>query len=87
MSYYLLKILSWMGLIWDLKAVPPSVYRERLRSSSNQPKTRMKPRPGHHWDGCRGSGLPAHFLHSHFDLTIFEQNDLCGGAHQYCDGE
>jgi hypothetical protein len=27
-SYYLLKLMSWAGLIWDLKAVPASVYRE-----------------------------------------------------------
>jgi stearoyl-CoA desaturase (delta-9 desaturase) len=27
-SYYLLKMMSWAGLIWDLKAVPASVYRE-----------------------------------------------------------
>jgi len=27
-SYYLLKLLSWCGLIWDLKGVPASVYRE-----------------------------------------------------------
>ncbi|WP_294383133.1 acyl-CoA desaturase [Prosthecobacter sp.] len=27
-SYYLLKMLSWVGLIWDLKVVPASVYRE-----------------------------------------------------------
>jgi stearoyl-CoA desaturase (delta-9 desaturase) len=25
-SYYLLKALSWTGLIWDLKPVPPSAY-------------------------------------------------------------
>lgn len=27
-SYYLLKMMSWAGLIWDLKVVPASVYRE-----------------------------------------------------------
>jgi stearoyl-CoA desaturase (delta-9 desaturase) len=27
-SYYLLKVLSWTGLIWDLRKVPQSVYDE-----------------------------------------------------------
>ena len=27
-TYYALKVLSWTGLIWDLKRVPESVYRE-----------------------------------------------------------
>ena len=27
-SYYLLKVLSWTGLIWDLRPVPASVYAE-----------------------------------------------------------
>ncbi len=27
-SYYLLKVLSWTGLIWDLRVVPQSVYDE-----------------------------------------------------------
>jgi len=27
-TYYLLKMLSWTGFIWDLKAVPASIYRE-----------------------------------------------------------
>ena len=28
MSYYLLKLLSWTGLIWDLRPVPVNVYDE-----------------------------------------------------------
>ena len=28
LTYYLLKALSWTGLIWDLNGVPPSIYRE-----------------------------------------------------------
>jgi stearoyl-CoA desaturase (Delta-9 desaturase) len=31
-SYYGLKILSWCGLIWDLKAVPGRVYEEAAQS-------------------------------------------------------
>jgi stearoyl-CoA desaturase (delta-9 desaturase) len=27
-SYYLLKVLSWTGLVWDLRKVPQSVYDE-----------------------------------------------------------
>jgi stearoyl-CoA desaturase (Delta-9 desaturase) len=27
-TYYVLKCLSWTGFIWDLKAVPASIYRE-----------------------------------------------------------
>ncbi len=27
-TYYGLKILSWLGIIWDLKPVPASIYRE-----------------------------------------------------------
>ena len=31
LTYYGLKILSWLGLIWDLKPVPSSVYHEVRR--------------------------------------------------------
>jgi stearoyl-CoA desaturase (delta-9 desaturase) len=27
-SYYLLKMLSWMGIIWDLRPVPAHIYEE-----------------------------------------------------------
>lgn len=27
-TYYGLKVLSWLGLIWDLKPVPQSIYKE-----------------------------------------------------------
>jgi stearoyl-CoA desaturase (delta-9 desaturase) len=27
-TFYLLKALSWTGLIWELKTVPASVYEE-----------------------------------------------------------
>ncbi|MBC7782926.1 MAG: acyl-CoA desaturase, partial [Burkholderiales bacterium] len=30
-TYYVLKALSWTGLIWGLKAVPVSVYEEARR--------------------------------------------------------
>jgi stearoyl-CoA desaturase (delta-9 desaturase) len=32
-TYYVLKTLSWMGLIWDLKTVPRSVFEEAQRLS------------------------------------------------------
>lgn len=31
LTYYLLKCLSWVGLIWDLKSVPPSVRSNHAR--------------------------------------------------------
>ena len=27
-SYYLLKLLSWCGIVWDLKPVPAQIYEE-----------------------------------------------------------
>jgi stearoyl-CoA desaturase (delta-9 desaturase) len=27
-SYYVLKVLSWLGIVWDLKPVPASIYKE-----------------------------------------------------------
>jgi stearoyl-CoA desaturase (delta-9 desaturase) len=27
-TYYVLKVFSWMGIIWDLRAVPPQIYAE-----------------------------------------------------------
>ena len=36
-TYYLLRALTWTGLIWDLKGVPPSIYAEaekQFRTSS-----------------------------------------------------
>ena len=32
-SYYLLKTLSWTGLIWDLKPVPAAAYVPALRGA------------------------------------------------------
>ncbi len=34
-TYYLLKILSWTGLIWGLKPVPRSIYEEAARRGAN----------------------------------------------------
>ena len=31
-TYYGLKVLSWLGIIWDLKPVPASVYRQKNRA-------------------------------------------------------
>jgi stearoyl-CoA desaturase (delta-9 desaturase) len=28
-TYYILKILSWLGIVWDLREVPESVYLEK----------------------------------------------------------
>jgi stearoyl-CoA desaturase (delta-9 desaturase) len=39
-TYYLLKLLSWLGLIWGLKGVPASVYEEAARAPSESLSTR-----------------------------------------------
>ena len=31
LSYYVLRVLAWIGLVWDLKPVPKRVYEEALR--------------------------------------------------------
>jgi len=38
-SYYLLKVLSWTGLIWNLKPVPLAAYENdhRIRATKNFP--------------------------------------------------
>jgi stearoyl-CoA desaturase (delta-9 desaturase) len=36
-TYYLLKVLSWFGLIWSLKSVPPRVLEE-AHAGSSQPE-------------------------------------------------
>ncbi len=33
-SYYTLKVLSWLGIVWDLKPVPASVYAEAQKLSA-----------------------------------------------------
>jgi len=33
-TYYLLKMLSWTGLIWGLKGVPESVYEEAEKTKA-----------------------------------------------------
>ena len=35
-TFYLLKVLSWMGVVWDLRPVPPSVYAEAEAASAVQ---------------------------------------------------
>jgi len=30
-TYYILKILSWLGIVWDLREVPESVYAEKFQ--------------------------------------------------------
>ena len=37
-SYWLLKMMSWFGLVWDLRQVPESVYAE-VRANSNPPSS------------------------------------------------
>jgi stearoyl-CoA desaturase (Delta-9 desaturase) len=34
-SYYLLKVLSWFGIVWDLKPVPVSVYAEAAKLNAH----------------------------------------------------
>jgi stearoyl-CoA desaturase (delta-9 desaturase) len=33
-SYYLLKALSWVGIVWDLQPVPARIYDEAARQKS-----------------------------------------------------
>ena len=33
-TFYILKMLSWVGIVWDLKGVPPQVYAEASGPSS-----------------------------------------------------
>ena len=35
-TYWVLKILSWLGIVWDLKKVPENILRSSL--ISNKPK-------------------------------------------------
>jgi stearoyl-CoA desaturase (delta-9 desaturase) len=45
-SYYLLKVLSWTGLIWNLKPVPLSAYENSHPvSSANQFSSRHPNHP------------------------------------------
>lgn len=30
MTYYLLRVMSWLGLVWDLKPIPEHVKRQNL---------------------------------------------------------
>jgi stearoyl-CoA desaturase (delta-9 desaturase) len=39
-TYYLLKLLSWTGLIWGLKGVPDSVYAEAERTKAEAASSR-----------------------------------------------
>jgi stearoyl-CoA desaturase (delta-9 desaturase) len=32
-TYYLLKMMSWFGLIWDLKPVPKSIMAEARKAN------------------------------------------------------
>jgi stearoyl-CoA desaturase (delta-9 desaturase) len=36
LTYYGLKLLQWLGLIWDLKPVPERVLAESRRSASDR---------------------------------------------------
>ena len=39
-TYYGLKVMSWMGLIWGLKGVPDSVYEEAERTKAEDSSQR-----------------------------------------------
>jgi hypothetical protein len=30
-TYYILKVFSWLGIVWDLREVPESVYAEKFQ--------------------------------------------------------
>jgi len=42
-TYYLLRVLSWTGLIWDLKGVPKSVYGEVEKQERLGPFNHVQP--------------------------------------------
>jgi stearoyl-CoA desaturase (delta-9 desaturase) len=33
-TYYLLKLMSWFGLVWGLKPIPERVYTASIRTAS-----------------------------------------------------
>jgi hypothetical protein len=39
MTYYLLKILSWLGIVWDLRGLPKTV-REQNRIAGGLPRSK-----------------------------------------------
>jgi stearoyl-CoA desaturase (delta-9 desaturase) len=45
-SYYLLRLLSWLGLIWDLRAAPAHVVRRASWSATGDATPRSEP-PAH----------------------------------------
>ncbi len=81
-SYYLLRVLSWTGIIWNLKPVPLAAYENNHRVLSpsknfcHPSSSRMK-RLAIIGTGIAGLGC-AHFLHRRFALTLYE-NDYVGG--------
>ena len=34
-SYYTLKVLSWLGIVWDLKPVPVRIYEEARQAAQS----------------------------------------------------
>jgi stearoyl-CoA desaturase (delta-9 desaturase) len=41
-TFYILKMLSWTGLIWDLRPVPAAAYREAARLAEAKKKAKQK---------------------------------------------
>ena len=80
-SYYVLKAISWTGIIWNLRPVPISAYRRHpaARSGfagvgSSQPCRKFVTRLAIIGTGIAGLGC-AYFLHSRYDLALYEKND------------
>ena len=72
-TYYGLKIMSWLGLVSDLKPVPERILEEgRIRDLENEPKLAII--------GTGISGMACgHFLQKEYDVHLYEQNKHIGG--------
>jgi stearoyl-CoA desaturase (delta-9 desaturase) len=47
MTYYVLKMLSWVGLVWDIREVPEHVLEEGRRRDRGQAGEQLDDRDGH----------------------------------------
>jgi stearoyl-CoA desaturase (delta-9 desaturase) len=44
-TYYVLRVMSWFGLVWDLKVAPPHIVRGAPRRAPIQARTAAGPSP------------------------------------------
>ena len=86
-SYLILRAMSFVGLVWDLKGVPDRVLKEgRLpQASLNRPEFPMK-KVAVIGTGVSGM-VAARMLRQRYDVHIFESAKRLGGIHQYGAGD